>query len=338
MDDSYSISLAKLAPKLGKVHVKIDGLFLKELLTMASGDDCPHRNLKLINNLEVWVNPHKNYSPILYGWINYNKTIPLNKLIILSKLAKYPWNLIEQKIISIKSGSNNQGEVYPKLPFVMEFELGSIVGHILGDGSIDSRYQQVFYSNSDKSLLKEFSDYMVKIFEIKPRIWMQKRPDFGKTKWDKRLDSIENLQDGRNCGLFYPSICGRILNGLFDNFALGFNKSLSNGILKHNLEFKRGLIKAFYGDEGSIMKGSNSIRLFQDRKEILKTFRKLLKEFKIDAGEIKKYMKRNKERYYFNIYKKSNFMKFSKEIGFTSLLKRERLNKLLIIKNAKNSK
>ena len=57
-----------------------------------------------------------------------------------------------------------------------------------------------------------------------------------------------------------------------------------------------------------------------------------------DIEKIKQYLKRNKIRYYFDIFRKTNLKKFRQEIGFTSSKKREKLNKICIIKNIKNSK
>ena len=80
----------------------------------------------------------------------------------------------------------------------------------------------------------------------------------------------------------------------------------------------RGLIRAFYDDEGSIATKGGEIRLFQDKKDILETFRALLFEFGIGPTQIKTYMKRNKKRFYFSIRRKSNLIKFQREIEFTS--------------------
>ncbi len=97
------------------------------------------------------------------------------------------------------------------------------------------------------------------------------------------------------------------------------------------------MIRAFYNDEGNVSKNGDYIRLFQDNNSILVGFRDLLKEFGIEAAPIKMYLKKDKKRYYFNLYKKSNFIKFNKEIGFTSKIKMNRLKKATVIKNFKNS-
>ncbi len=254
------------------------------------------------------------------------------------RLANEDFSITHSHIVSIKAGQRG-GEISPKFPINIDKQLGSIIGHVLGDGSIDLRYNQVFYSNSNKELLEEFDGFMFNIFGVRPRIWMQRKSTFeGKTRWEKRLNSVNELEAGKNCGLFYPTICGLILNSLFDNFAVGRNKKITNKIVGADKEFKKGLIKAFYDDEGSVDKRGGYIRLFQDRKDILEEFRSLLLQFGIEPGQIKSYVKRNKERYYFGIHRKSNFIRFQKEIGFTSSKKKDRLGVLCSRKSHWNDK
>lgn len=337
MNKGDEISLTDLNNSLGYFHIKIDIDFLKNLLVEASNSAKPHYNKEFIDNLDMRFTKNKNSCLTIYSWLKGNKTIPLNKLVKIANLANKNWDEIQLKIISLKAGQN-RGEINPNFPIKIDKKLGSIVGHILGDGSIDLTYQQLFFSNSNKELLREFEKYMEEIFRAKPRIWMQKKPDFGNTEWDRRLNNIDEIIEGRNCGLYYPSACGLILNEIFKNFAIGKNKKVTEEILKTNKEFKKGLIRAFYDDEGNVRKKGGSIRLFQDRKDILETFRELLKEFGITSNEIKTYIKAKKERYYFDIFRKTNFIKFQDEIGFTSPKKGELLKEICVIKNKKNSK
>ena len=165
---------------------------------------------------------------------------------------------------------------------------------------------------------------------------MQKKPDFGRTKWDKRLKKIDELKGGRNGGLFYPSICGVLLNNILGNFAIGKDKKISEEIKGTNKEFKRNLIRAFYDDEGTV--GEDNLRLFQDRKDVLENFGNFLREFEIFPGNVKGYLKNGKKRYYLDIHRKSNLIKFRDKIGFTSSKKMDKLRKISVIKNYKNSK
>ena len=323
------INLIDLAHSFGHFHVKIDRKFLKELLVKATNDEKPHCNINFIRKLGMKPTSDKNYCNTIYAWTKYDKTIPLEKLAKIAQMASCPSNVIETKVITIKAGQQG-GEVCPKFPIKFNKQLGAIIGHILGDGSIDSKYKQVFFSNSNKDLLNEFAENMEQVFGVKPRIWMQMKtiPFKEKTRWERRLDNINELEDGKNGGLFYPTIVGLILNHIFDNFADGKNKNLSTFIFKLNSDFKAGLIRAFYDDEGTVDVSSYNMRLFQDRKDILNLFRKLLSEFGINSNKIRFYTKRNKKRYYFDIYRKENFRKFQEKIGFTSAKKAARLKTL----------
>lgn len=322
------ISLFDLKDKFGYFHVKIDQKFLKELLIKSAKHAKPHCSAEFVKKLGLKMTT-KYSCYTIYGWINADKTIPLRKLAKVIDMANYSWREVESEIISIKSGQK-KGEICPKFPIKFNKQLGAIIGHVLGDGSIDSKYKQVFFSNSNKELLKEFAENMEQIFGVKPRIWMQMKtiPFKEKTRWERRLDNIDELEDGKNGGLFYPTIVGLMLNHIFDNFADGKNKNLSRFIFNLNTDFKIGLIRAFYDDEGTVDVSSRTMRLFQDRKDILEPFKRLLSEFGINSSKVKFYTRRNKKRYYFDIYKKENFRKFQEQIGFTSAKKAARLKTL----------
>ncbi len=332
MGKKEEVWLFDISEKLKGTNVSVNNASLKLVLARASNSDKPHCSLDLIKKLEM--KPTKvNLCNTIYGWVKYAHSVPLSKLIKIIELSGMDKQEIEKSILSINAGS---GLIQPKFPIKIDKKLGSITGHILGDGSIDKRYKQVFFSNSEKELLREFSENMEDVFKVKPRIWMQKAPEFGNTKWDRRLQSVNELTEGRNGGLFYPTICGLMLNAIFDDFAIGKDKKITDRMINTPKEFKIGLVRAFYDDEGSV--GRKNIRLFQDRKDILEVFRGLLAEFGITSGEIKTYFKRDKERYYFDIFRKSNFLKFQNEIGFTSPLKSERLRKLNIVTKPWNAK
>jgi hypothetical protein len=214
--------------------------------------------------------------------------------------------------------------------------LGCIVGHILGDGSIDKRYMQPSYNNKNKDLINEFYQAVKEVFKFEPRIWIQTPSNFkNKSVWIKRVNSIEQCPSGFSMSLFYRTELGRKLNNMFDNLAVGKSKKISKKMFNMSNDFKRALIKAFFDDEGNV--GLDYyIRVFQDNKEMLNNISKILNELGIATNPIRFYIKRNKERYYFNITGYENFINFNKLIGFTSKIKQDKLNKL--IKKVKNSK
>jgi len=329
------IGLDKVSVKPEGIYVELKDGFLIKILKKVSKTDKPHRDKELCDKLGICFNNNVKASQTMVAWIRFNRAIPLSKLLIIKNISGLTWDKIKTNIMTLRSGFKG-GRTILTFPLKLDKNLGSVVGHILGDGSIDKKYKQVFYSNSNKELLKEFSENMYKIFSINARIWMQKKPDFGRTKWDKRLKKIDELKGGRNGGLFYPSICGVLLNNILGNFAIGKDKKISEEIKGTNKEFKRNLIRAFYDDEGTV--GEDNLRLFQDRKDVLENFGNFLREFEIFPGNVKGYLKNGKKRYYLDIHRKSNLIKFRDKIGFTSSKKMDKLRKISVIKNYKNSK
>ncbi|MDO8646793.1 MAG: LAGLIDADG family homing endonuclease [Candidatus Diapherotrites archaeon] len=216
-------------------------------------------------------------------------------------------------------------------------ETGSIAGHILGDGSITARDNAVFFSNTDISLLSEFSENMMVVFGVEPRIWVQEKRSFEeKTKWKFRANSLKDIEFGCPVGLFYKKICGVLLNAALGNFAIGKDKKITEQIITAPKEFKKALVRAFFDDECTVDVLSRNIRVFQDRPALLEDFRKLLKEFEINSSELHFYLKREKQRYYFNISGFDNLAKFERIIGFTAT---EKMNKLaILIKKLNESK
>lgn len=330
------INLKTIAIHPSRIYIKLKREFLITILKKASQKDKPHRNEKFCKKIKVKFNNKTKASLTVISWMKYNSSIPLSKLIIIKKMVLNSWEEIEKNVLSLQF-SLRGGKININFPIIVDKKVGAIIGHILGDGSIDKKYNQVFFSNSNKELLKEFELYMYEVFKVKPRIWMQETSTFeGRTRWEKRLEKIDDLKEERNCGLFYPSICGVILNNIFKNFAVGKDKKITNIISNSSKDFKLGLLRAFYDDEGTV--AQKSLRLFQDKKDILENMRKFLKEFEISSGKTKTYKKKNKERYYFDIHRKSNLIKFREKIGFTSSKKMNKLKEISIIKNYKNSK
>ncbi len=331
-----SIGLEKLAPYLLKTHIKLDLDFLNKLLIGASKSDRPHRNNDFAKKIGCPVNKVKKSAMTIYGWMKGYRTIPLSKLGVIVELSKYSWKDVEENLISIKAGIR-KGEICPRFPIKVDEGLGSIIGHILGDGAIDKRGHYVFYSNSNIDLLKEFRLYMLDIFGIEPRIWVQEKRLFHeKTKWMKRIYTLNEVPRGHNVGLFYPKICVDFLYLICGRFAKGRNKIITKEIKDKSREFKKGFIRAFFDDEGSISFKSHTLRLYQDNPGILDSIKDMLYEFGIKSKVVRNYIKRDKLRYYFNITGYDGYAKFYKLIGCTSPKKNKEF--ILLIEKVKNSR
>lgn len=330
------VYLEDLVPFLQKTHVKLNLSFLNKLLQNASRSNKPHRNQEFAKRIGCFVNKNKKTAMGIYQWIVGFRTIPFSKLTKIVDLSDYNWKDVETNLISIKAGIRS-GEIPPVFPIKIDEKIGSIIGHILGDGSIGKRFHSLFYSNSNIELLNEFSKNMKEVVGIGPRIWVQEKHAFDeKTKWSKKIKNLNKVPKGHNVGLFYPKICSDILYALFGKFAEGKNKKITQQIINSNNDFKKGLIRAFFDDEGSIRSDSHTIRFHQDNKELLEKIRLLLKDLGIKAHKVKSYIKKDKSRYYFNINGFREYYTFYHSIGCTSSKKKKEFE--LLINKVKNSK
>lgn len=323
------VGLYRLASFLSSAHVKINLPFFNKLLKDASKSNSPHRNQKFAKKIGCPVNETKKSAMTIYGWMKGYRTVPLSKLPNIISLSKYAWKDIEKNLIFIKAGIRS-GEIKPRFPIKVDKKLGSVVGHILGDGSIEKRFHSLFYSNSDITLLKEFSSNMRILFGVPPRIWIQKRRTFEeKSEWWMRVKNLEEVPKKHTVGLFYPKICSDILYIICGKFAEGKNKRVTKEIKNSNKDFKIGFIRAFFDDECSINSKSYTLRLHQDRKIMLEKIRKILREFDINSNMVRSYNKREKLRSYFNINSFRNYSLFFEIIGCTSPKKKKEFKSLI---------
>jgi len=339
MKNVKEVYLSDLIKDLKHSHVKLNLTFLTKLLINSSNNDRPWRDKKFAKAISCPINKDKKCSTTIYGWITGYRTVPFSKLINIVEISDYSWKDIEDNLISIKAGIRN-GEIYPNFPIKINKELGSIIGHILGDGSIDKRFHSLFYSNSNNELLKEFRNNMIDIFGIEPRIWVQEKTKFNeKTRWLKRMNNLNHIPKGHNVGLFYPKICTDILYAINGIFAAGHFKKITPEMLDFNLGFKKGLIKAFFDDEGSVRSDNHTLRFHQNDRDLLEQIRRLIIEVGIKPHKIRFYIKDCKQRCYFNINGFREYVLFSQIIGCSSTNKKKELNKLISkVRNSKNFK
>ncbi len=323
------VNLEQLVPYLRNAILGLNKDFLRELLIDASKSDKPHIDKDFCLKIGAKWNYEYNASHIIRNWFNGERNIRVKYLERILKLSKYNWQDIEANLIFIRAGTT-RGEVYPNFPIKIDKRLGSIVGYILGDGSITQSNLQMFFTNKNKELLKEFENNMFEIFEAKSRIWYQKLGKFkeDKSKWIMRVDKIDEIPNNMQGALFFQKINTQILIAILGEFAYGKRKEMTREIMDCNRDFKIGLIRAFFDSECNV--GDDSIRVYQNDKIILEKFRKLLREIGIISNSIRCYVKRDKERYYFSITGYYNFVKFLYYIGFTSKYKREALEKIVL--------
>ena len=323
------IHLKDIAPKIKNCYVKLDLKFLKDLLMQASKSKIPSKNKEFAKKIGCKFNKNYKESLTIRNWIRGYRKLQISQLIKIMKYTNYSWVEVEKNILFL-TARKDSGKVFIKFPIEINERFGCIIGHILGDGAIDKKYSQIFFSNSNKTLLEEFKDKMKSIFDVKPRIWIQKKNKFEeKTEWLKRVNDLNEILPNHCVGLFYPRICGALLHAIFGKFAYGQQKKITKELTFTSKNFRKSMIKAFFDDEGYVCPESRMIRLYQDNKRILYEFKKLLNSQDIQSNPIRHYTKRNQKRYYFNITGKENFKKFDESISFSSKHKNQRLRSLV---------
>ncbi len=141
------VRLKDLNTDSNRIYVKLREGRLVRLLKESSGKDLPHRDKKFCKSVGVHFNKKIKVSSTVVAWVKFNRAIPLSKLKKLARLAGIDLMNIEKDILSLRQHFRG-GEISIKFPLKIVEKVGSVVGHILGDGSIDKKYQQIFFSNS----------------------------------------------------------------------------------------------------------------------------------------------------------------------------------------------
>ncbi|MGV8151299.1 MAG: LAGLIDADG family homing endonuclease [Candidatus Woesearchaeota archaeon] len=323
MKNINEIRLEDIAHKLKAAHVKLNIEFLRKLLRDASGCEKPWRNTQFAEGIGCKVNKKTQSAVWINAWMNGRGTIPMQSVIKILEQSHYSWMDIEKSIIFIKSGQN-RGEIRLKFPLKIDHKMGSIIGHIIGDGSINIRSEAVFFSNSNPELLDEFIRLMEDKIGAKPRIWVQKVSKFeDKREWLKRINNIQEIPLNHSVALFYPKICVDVLYAIFGIFAKSKSKIITNQIRNTSSDFKRGFVRAFFDDEGSVNGTRLSLRLHQDNTNILIDIKNMLEELGIHSSEIHGHLRRGKIRHWLNITNALEQLKFYRAIGCTSSRKRK---------------
>ena len=324
------IYLEDLVPYLNNVIIKLDTKFIKNLLIDSSCSNKPYKSKEFCLKIGTNWNTRFKFSSRVYAWFSGKRNIRVKDLSNIIKNSHYTWHDVEKNIIFIKAGTK-KGEIKFDFPINLDKNFGSVIGYLLGDGSIDKKMTQPFFTNQNKELLSDFQSKIFHIFNVNPRIWYQKPNDFkgNKSKWVKRVNSITQIPHEMQGGLFYYKIVGQILIAIFGKFSFGRHKEVTEQIFYSNNQFKMGFLQAFYDSEGSFSSSSSCIRGFQDRRQVLEKISLMLLDFNIIPNNISYYIKKDKKRYYIDITGFYNILNFKNNIGIISSKKSSNLSKVI---------
>ncbi|MFH1978430.1 MAG: hypothetical protein ABIJ92_03830 [Candidatus Aenigmatarchaeota archaeon] len=227
----------------------------------------------------------------------------------------------EANIVSIKrgnSGYNNPVEI--KLPLKPTPELSLLISKCLGDGSVCSDWRFV-YSNVEKRLINE-------VIECS-------RKCIGKSVYKVyfRRNRIYEIK--------FPSVLGflLVLMGASRGLKVKNRFRVPEWIMSGNKEIKSAFIKGIYDDESCVNYSQRSRRIIlamgKYEKHIdslinfLNDIKALLNDNGIESGKINFQQKvKNTVILRFVIYRKVNFEKFQKCVGFSHPKKQKMLTKI----------
>ncbi len=246
----------------------------------------------------------------------------LRKLIPLTNIE-----LIYKNLKAMKVGGRGI-EVPVRLPIEYSTELAALVGHVMGDGTINS-YGSFEYANKDYILINKVKDHTYDVFKC--RIYREiqvKKPR------------------GIVFKIMYPSLIGRILKiaGAPQGKKVTQVFDVPDWIKRSNPKTKSEFLKALFDDDGSVEIGNMLTFTNSKRKKLIKyheiyinSICNLLQEFGINT-QIRFRDQDDNFKADIRITNLRNLEKFEENIGFTQKRRRSRLKYILLNPTRKYNK
>jgi len=255
---------------------------------------------------------------MFYKFYSFNVVKMVEKLIELEDLERnFKVVNIENNFACVKLHKGRY-VVRIELPFRPNKKLALLFGHILGDGCIKTKEENVYYTNKSKDLIEEFKVAIKELFGIEAK---------------------ENFNKARRFYEVYPpKIVARLL--VLCGFPKGEKTKLPikipDWIKNGTNEIKAAFIRALFDDEATIVnsKGNHVISFGMNKKKTLlgahKIFMEDIQEILLTFGirPNKIFMRKqpgDSLQLGFHIYGRYNLIKYLENIGFSDTKKQEKL-------------
>lgn len=209
-----------------------------------------------------------------------------------------------------------------ELPFKPNEKLASLLGHILGDGCIKTREENVDYTNKSKDLTEEFKLIIRELFGIEPKENFNKVREFYEVYPPKTIAKFLVL-----CG--FPK-------GEKVKQVLTIPEWIKNG----SREIRIAFIRALFDDEGTVLNNvkNHSIgfgmnkknSLLEAHKKFMEDIREILFSIGIQPNPI--FVRKqpfDSTSLGFNIFGRYNLIKFLQNVGFSDHGKQQKLIKTI---------
>lgn len=250
------------------------------------------------------------------GTKNKRMFIDMRRLRKLSKLSRVPIYEFEKNVEGMKSRKNI---LRLELPIESNPNLASLIAHFMGDGHLNGRHSSYF--NQSMELIRDVKSSSNAIFGI---------------------DMSENECKG-GYELYFPTGAAKILAlvGGVEGSKVSTKMEIPDWIIKGDEEIRRKFLQSFFDDEGSVITNyprryivfnlSKSKELIENNKKFLESLKNMLAEFGIETTKISDWAK-NKSgtiEHAFLISRFKSILRYSKEIGFKSKEKNQKLASLI---------
>lgn len=283
---------------------------------------CKARGLS-IRELSREINVNENQ--LYFNWVNENArgNIHLHDLLVLARLSNYK---LENVAKNIKGLSFRKGHRI-RIPLYINEDFMYLAGLIAGDGDIyaNKNKYSIRFSNNSAYLQKRFNKLVSSLFNIKCNL--------------SSLKSAERAEAWR----FGSKLIVEILNGLgIINSPKSSSLDMKNTLLTLPNNLLASYLCGYFDADGGPSErfGTKSIEACTASREFAKKLQLVLLRFgiqsKLRLRQLKIAVKKNgtlivpkNNKYVITIYGKSNFELFKDKIGFKSIEKKEKLDRII---------
>lgn len=250
------------------------------------------------------------FPQVINHWKKLNLFIPLKHIKKIVDKRKLNWDKLEKEVVAYKGLNLSLIIQNPKLPIIESPELFAVIGHLIGDGSVNKNGIPI-YTNSNIKLIDNFQKLIISVFgNVRGKLY--KSPSGA-----------------------YQFRSSKVISDLIKSFYdINFDSSKSRIPEKIKYlpqEFSIAIIKAF-GDDEATVDTNHRISFYSTNKHVLLSIKDLLKK-KLMFNNVSLF---KKSKYYFYLtIKAKDIEKYYNTIGFNHSLKMAKLSKIIEIR--KNS-
>ena len=212
-------------------------------------------------------------------------------------------------------------EIAVRLPLEYSAKLAALIGHVMGDGTINS-YGSFEYANKDYVLIEKIKEYVYRVFNC---------TTYREIKIRKPRGVVFKL--------IYPAVVGRLLkkSGTPQGKKVIQTFDVPQWIKDSDYKIKSEFLRALFDDDGSVEK-HGMITFTNSKRKILRKYHdiyinsilSLLKDFEINGQA--RFVDRGDDNFKadIRITNLNNLEKFNKMIGFNQKKRHSRLEEILL--------